>query len=221
MESQKNIQIQTKADLLAGLANCYARPCREIGALLEAKAENTRSLEGFGAEMFSELLEQWRKNTLQELLVDYAALFVGPFETIAPPLGSVYLEEQPVLMGESTRNLLDIYRQAGLDMAESFNGPPDHIIAELEFLAYLISARLSADPETGRNLYSLQQRFLGEHLGAWVAPFAGKVAQGAGTGFYQLLAELTRKRVLAETGRKQGSPIKRPGQEKKLPLSKK
>ena len=198
MECLKNIESETKANILAGLASCYARPGPDLGDLLAANAEDPGSMGDFGAEMFSDLLAQWRKNTLQELLVDYAALFVGPFETLAPPLGSVYMEQQPVLMGESTRNLLEIYRQAGLDMAEGFNGPPDHIIAELEFLAYLISTRLSADPETAQTLHELQQRFLGKHLGAWVAPFAGKVAQEAGTGFYQRLAELTRKIVLAE-----------------------
>jgi TorA maturation chaperone TorD len=182
MECLENIEPETKANILAGLAGCYARPGRDLDALLAANAEDASRMGDLGAQMFSDLMRQWRQNTLQELLVDYAALFVGPFETIAPPLGSVHLEEQPVLMGESTRNLLDIYRQAGLDMAENFNGPADHIIAELEFLAYLISARLSADPETAQTLHELQQRFLREHLGR---------ESGAGG----------RNRILSATGR--------------------
>ncbi|MDZ7831971.1 MAG: molecular chaperone TorD family protein [Desulfobacterales bacterium] len=199
MESPNNIEPETRADIFAGIAGCYARPSLDLGAFLEANAESNGRPADPGAQMFSDLLGQWRKNTLQELLVDYAGLFVGPFETIAPPLGSVYLEDQPTLMGTSTRDILDIYRQAGLDMAESFNGPPDHIIAELEFLAYLVSARLSADTETGQTLHALEQRFLRHHLGAWIEPFTRKVTQGAGTGFYQLLGELTRQAVLAET----------------------
>ena len=36
----------------------------------------------------------------------------------------------------------------------------------------------------------LQERFLSQHLGAWISRFAGAVKEGAQTGFYRELAEL-------------------------------
>lgn len=200
MESTKTMPRETRANVLAGLAGCYARPGPDLDALLAASAEDSGSMGEFGAQMFSDLLGKWRENTLQELLVDYAALFVGPFETIAPPFGSVYLEDRPILMGPSTRDVREYYRQAGLDMAESFNGPPDHITAQLEFLAFLVAGGPAAGPGEAQGPGDLKQRFLEEHLGAWVAPFTAKMEDGAKTGFYRLLAGLTRKAVLSEKG---------------------
>ncbi|MFN2356106.1 MAG: molecular chaperone, partial [Desulfopila sp.] len=71
----------------------------------------------------------------QDLLVEYARLFVGPFELLAPPYGSVYLETGRRLMGDSTIAVQHMYTNAGLtlDVQEA----PDHIALELEFMHYL------------------------------------------------------------------------------------
>ena len=45
---------------------------------------------------------------------------------------------------------------------------------------------------------ALRQRFLAEHLGAWVGPFTAAVSDGAQTDFYRELADLTRRFVAAE-----------------------
>lgn len=85
-------------------------------------------------------------------------------------------------------------------MAEDFNNSPDHIIAELEFLAYLqTAARQTADQDTAANLDELHKRFFSKHLGVWIKPFTIQMEQGASTGFYQLLAKLTPNMVLSET----------------------
>jgi TorA maturation chaperone TorD len=47
---------------------------------------------------------------------------------------------------------------------------------------------------------SLRQRFLVEHLGAWVGPFSVALANGAGTAFYRELALLTERFVQMESG---------------------
>ena len=41
-----------------------------------------------------------------------------------------------------------LYRRTSLDMAQDFSNPPDHLIAEFQFLAYLHSARRAADDDT-------------------------------------------------------------------------
>ncbi|PLX68571.1 MAG: hypothetical protein C0603_05305 [Denitrovibrio sp.] len=69
-----------------------------------------------------------------ELLLDYAALFIGPYQLQAPPYGSVYLDKAKRLNDESTAAVTDIYRQFGLDVESSMNEPADHIAIELEFI---------------------------------------------------------------------------------------
>ena len=43
----------------------------------------------------------------EQMVVDYAALFVGPFELPAPPYGSVYLERSQRVMGDSTMKVMN------------------------------------------------------------------------------------------------------------------
>ncbi len=80
----------------------------------------------------------------QELAVEYARLFVGPFELQAPPYGSVYLDEGRRIMGDSTIAVRKMYRDSELNISNDFKEPPDHISAELEFMYYLSFKELEA-----------------------------------------------------------------------------
>ena len=75
---------------------------------------------------------------LEAFKVEFSRLFVGPYEMPAAPYGSVYLEEGRKMMGDSTLDVRNRYREAGLDTAQTFKDAPDHISAELEFMHYLI-----------------------------------------------------------------------------------
>lgn len=129
------------------------------------------------------------------LKVDYARLFVGPYNLMAPPYGSVYLENERLLMGNSTADVQKRYEEAGLDVATGFKDAPDHIAAELEFMHFLIFKEMEAinqgDVKNIVNYFLNQQSFLEDHLGAWMSEFAGNVADNAKTPFYQNLARAT------------------------------
>lgn len=199
----QDISESSKADAFAVLSACYAEPGPGLAGMLgKLCADNPFSGEVFAPEI-NELKDRFEKTDIHDLRLDHARLFIGPFELAAAPFGSVYLDGGRTLMGESTRNIRDLYRQAGLEMADNFNNPPDHIIAELEFAAYLISTELEPDPETAENINDLKLRFFRNHLGAWIAPFTRAVEQGAATGFYRLLGSLTRQIVLGEADRVQ------------------
>jgi len=131
----------------------------------------------------------------ENLEVDYARLFVGPFNLLAPPYGSVYLEGERQVMGVSTADVQKRYQAAGLDVDTGFKDAPDHIAAELEFMHCLIFNTMEAANQGDVNgivpcLLS-QQSFLEVHLGAWVHEFAGKVVDHAQTSFYRNLARAT------------------------------
>lgn len=186
------------SDAFLVLAACYAQPVSGLAGMLDRLCAVDALPDGISRHGIGELKNCFEASDLDELRLDHARLFVGPFALAAPPFGSVYLEGRRTLMGASTQDARKIYREAGLDMAVDFNNPPDHIIAELEFVAYLYSALQSADADAACTLHSLQRRFLQDHLGAWVEPFTRQMEQGAETTFYRLLGGLTREMVRAE-----------------------
>lgn len=129
----------------------------------------------------------------EELAVAHAKLFVGPFELQAPPYGSIYLESQKRLMGETTMEVLKMYQRAGLAPSGDFNDAPDHIAAELEFMYFLVAKELQAllkgDCNDALGYLDLQREFHGKYLRSWVEPFAERIRAASGNGFYSLLAD--------------------------------
>lgn len=125
---------------------------------------------------------------LKDLSVDYAKLFVGPFDLLAPPYGSVYLDGQRRVMGESTMKVLEFYRNEGLHISEEFKQPPDHIITEFEFMYYLVAQYI----ETGDERWLIKKdEFFNKYLSPWINDFIFRVQENAKTTFYKYLAQLT------------------------------
>ncbi len=145
----------------------------------------------------------------EALLLDYTRLFLGPTHVIAKPYGSVWLEGENTVMGESTMAVQELYTEGGFEISGEFRELPDHIAAELEFLYLLIyrenEARRNGEPEALRAKAALRKRFLDEHLGRWVGPFTAAVRAGAQSKFYRQLAELTGTFINMETGKAQAS----------------
>lgn len=158
------------------------------------------------AEQAKQLGAAFRAQSIEDLLLDYTRLFLGPYDILAKPYGSVYLDGEKIVMGDSTMNALSCYRQAEFDVSEDFLEMPDHVAVELEFL-YLLTfkeneALARGDQESCAQLPVLKNRFLQEHLGAWIKPFCDRVSQGAQSDYYRLLAELTEAFVLSRAKQK-------------------
>lgn len=133
---------------------------------------------------------------IDQLTLDYSRLFVGPFELLAPPYGSVYLDTGRRVMGDSTMDVKHRYREVGLDLSRTLKEAPDHIAVELEFMYYLIfkeiEAMEKAELENVMDYLRMQKEFLEDHLGAWVDRFADAVAKNASTDFYRDIAKATK-----------------------------
>lgn len=143
--------------------------------------------------------EAFRSAGSETLMLDYSRLFLGPFEALARPYGSVYLDGEKVVMGNSTLQALTLYREGGFDVADDFREVPDHVAVELEFL-YLLSYRLGQMPDAAEEsrLMDLKRRFLTEHLGRWIGELAESMKNGAETEFYRHLGVVTEKFVLED-----------------------
>ena len=182
------------------LAEGFYQPTPELSENLRALPEVLQSMDpetkGSARRMLSELENQSQK----ELLKEYSRLFLGPFQLEAPPFGSVYLEDEVRIMGESTAEAQRMYRESGLDISPDFNSPPDHVAAELEFLAYLGFQEKNSQ-EASQETFFREQRalFLHRHIGRWFPLFAENVEKNSDMGFYLELIQLTRQLLKLET----------------------
>lgn len=126
----------------------------------------------------------------QTLSIDHAELFVGPFELIAAPYGSVYMEGRRTVMGESTINVAQYYQEAGLSV--DIKEPPDHIAIELEFMYFLCSKEATAISEgqldESNHYRELQKLFFLSALQPWVGRFCEKIRGGTDNEFYLSIA---------------------------------
>lgn len=112
---------------------------------------------------------------------EFQRLFLGPHALPAPPWGSVYLDEESVVYGESTLALRAWLRQRGIAPALATNEPEDHC-----GLLLLLSAWLA------ENAPSSLDTLLKEHLLPWAPRFLTLLCDGTVHPFYQGLGRLTR-----------------------------
>jgi TorA maturation chaperone TorD len=207
MAHQDPSRTAARADLARLLAACYYEPGPEFAEerVFDAIREAATTVDPALAEIAERIGRGFAATGGDELLVDYTRLFLGPVDIRAKPYGSVWLDVDAPLMGDSTMAVLQHYEDAGFEVDEGFRDLPDHIAVELEFLYVLLfreaEARLRQDAQTLAGLARMRQRFLGEHLGQWVGAFAAAVTAGAQTSYYRDLAELTVRFVALEAAR--------------------
>lgn len=178
------------------LAACFYQPQKETFI----EEEFFKTLEGLlrpaspDAAAHAAVMEKaFLKYSEEDLLVAYAKLFVGPNELLAPPYGSVYLDGEKMVMGDSTMAAIKMYEDQGLSMDGEFRNLPDHITVEMEFMYYLIFKETEAleKSEWDRSLdfIKTQELFLDQFLNRWVKPFCDKIKQGTDNEFYTSLAD--------------------------------
>ncbi len=174
-----------RADSYKLLSECYYLPDEELIQKVADLAQTN--------QFFAELSRCVPSGLeLESLKIDYTRLFVGPFKVLAPPYGSVYLEDGRI-MGGSTIDVRNWYEKEGLDIV--IKDAPDHIAMELEFMYYLIAKQTQATNEGNLQdiqLYQQKQKsFLCSHLARWLPGFTENVQKNAQTEFYRELARLT------------------------------
>jgi TorA maturation chaperone TorD len=182
------------------LSQCYDLPADNIAGIVSEMAESTSGICPEATKYFPKMEEEIEN--LESLRVDYSKLFLGPFALLAPPYGSVYLEGERKVMGDSTIDARNRYREVGLDIAGDFKEVPDHILVELEYMYYLILKEIesieNSDLHKATDYLKKQKGFLEDHLVVWVPEFADKIEENAETEFYKNLAKATKAFVKIE-----------------------
>ena len=159
-----------------------------VKALAELLKESDESVRA-EADILAGSLKETEK---QELILDYSALFVGPFQLQAPPYGSVYLDLAKTVNGESTAAVTEIYRSFGLDVDDSMKEPADHIAIELEFLHTVIIAigNMKAEGADTDAAEDTAEAFISVFFRPFVLQMCDLMVKNSTTAFYRSLGKL-------------------------------
>ncbi len=133
------------------------------------------------------------------LAVEFTRLFIGPGPHISPHESMNIEFENPMeatLWGPQTVKVKKFIEAAGLEYGDSFDGMPDHVSAELEFMQRLATKEAEAweepNEEFATNILKIEERFLDEHLSRWISRFCDKVIATSEGPFYREFAEVTK-----------------------------
>lgn len=186
------------------LAACYYPPsaglieencCATLAALLESFAPEA-------AQYAADAAVAGGSSSIDALAVEHARLFIGPFQLVAPPYGSIYLDDAKTVMGDSTAKVAAFYHSCGLHLADDFHELPDHFAVELEFMSYLAfqqrEAEVSGNKDEAARMVSLQREFLESFMMPWLSPFTSAIITDGEAPFYQAIARCTAAYINAD-----------------------
>ena len=192
-----------RADCYKLLAGCFYQP-EKVLFQEERVLENLIDLLHevcSEAQLFAKSMKAFfEKTENQNLAVEYASLFIGPFELKAAPYGSVYLEDSHQIMGQTTVDTMALYEKAGLKV--DIKEPADHIAIELEFMHYLILAEIdslaSNDEKRHQSILNIRETFYNQFLGKWIPDFCDTIKKTTTEGYYKALADCLRSFIVSE-----------------------
>lgn len=167
---------------------------RVLGALFYYPPESAPSAPLVAALRSREWLEQWPLP--QEALIPLAEAFaqpcneplneawqrllIGPWALPAPPWGSVWLDKESVLFGDSTLALRQWMRDNNIAFNSGQNEPEDHFGTLLLMAAWLV--------EQGKN--NACDQLLAWHLLPWSGQFLAEFCDNAQHPFFMALGQL-------------------------------
>ncbi|WP_165430724.1 TorD/DmsD family molecular chaperone [Atlantibacter hermannii] len=128
----------------------------------------------------SALCDNWPVPAQEEWVWQFSALFEGQGDMVAPPWGSVYLEKDNLLMGDTTADYRLFLRQHDMAFAGQQNEPEDQF--GLMLLAF--SALIERDNAIAA------ATLLEQHLLPWAPRYLDLLKNNTLSPFYARLAQL-------------------------------
>ena len=141
------------------------------------------------------VVTQLESVSLEEWTRQHERVFGHSVQSAAPPYELEYGEEHSHRQPQELGDIAAFYQAFGLRAATAAHERVDHIVAECEFLQYLLYKQACALDEGQEEHAALCQtaarQFLADHLGRWGPAFALRLARAASTGVLGAVAEMT------------------------------
>ncbi|QIZ75791.1 Tat proofreading chaperone DmsD [Ferrimonas lipolytica] len=128
------------------------------------------------------LLNLIKSEEPEQLNQDFLNLFEGAGVMSAPPWGSVYLDKQEVIFGDSLLEYRAFLKESGIELDTGMREPEDQFGLMLLAVAKLV--------ENGATQYVIKEAFE-QHLLPWGFRYLELAKQHAQSQTYQTLATLT------------------------------
>ena len=160
------------------------------------------TLSVLGANLEDDFFKKLEDGVIEDLAVEYTRLFMGPGKHVSPH-ESVHHERNDGdwgrLWGADTVSVKKFIETAGLEYKSGYEGLPDHISVELEFMQEAAKREAQAWSEDNNNdaVYCLkmEKKFIDEHLSKWVPGFCDRIISEANLSFYREMARITRNYI--------------------------
>lgn len=143
------------------------------------KTQNWQEQLGINDSNLDKLIKTGIEANLAE---QYQYLFIGPTELPAPPWGSVYLDPESVIFGNSLLKLQKFLNNNSISFDTKNNDPEDHVGLMLMLSAYIVEHKPT-----------LIKEFLTDHFFIWVYRYLDLLSKQDHYPFYQGIALLTVK----------------------------
>ncbi len=177
--------LESKIKIYELFANVFSiEPDVEFLRLLEEDEEVFKS---YGLDPLSAIRPLSLEQQAEMLSVEYARLFLAP-KRLASPHESLQRGEGR-LWGKSTIEVNKIYKKFGFVLDEKFKDTPDHLSAELSFLAQLtqlegkyLTRKLTEEHE---GVLEVKKFFFKDHILKWFSRFKDEVNQNAELSYYR------------------------------------
>lgn len=167
-------------------------PAESVGLLAEETRALLQSIGDAGTDA----------SAIEALAVERTRLFAGLSKGYGapPPFESVARENK--LPGECTIAVAGLYAEAGFDPPAPEAGPPDHLGAELRFMALLCFREAEAwrtdDRAAAGEWVERERAFLDEHLLLWAPQHCQRLLALAQTPYHRALATLVARACLID-----------------------
>lgn len=135
-------------------------------------------------------LKKWQAALAEaDLHSAWQASFYGPGYLDAPPWGSVYLDPEAVVFGESLLELKDFLNQQNLQLVSAMNEPEDHF----GLLLLLVAQIAALEQDRVKGLPNTLEQLLNQHLLPWSERYLNCLAASAKHPFIKQLADYSQK----------------------------
>ena len=157
----------------------YPPKSEQINSLLEGLLQLDQLTNWPNQSLITEQCQILKKQIEHpEIEYQFSLLFEGQGSMIAPPWGSVYLDQDKLLMGESQERYRAFLQQQGLRLNTGMNEPEDQFGLMLMAYAILLEKHQS----------QAAKQLLHEHLLTWAPAYLESLKRNQISPFYQALA---------------------------------
>lgn len=186
----------------AVLSEAAALLCDLPEAIPEELAPGERSL----AELDVSAVMAELHETRDEFNRHFETTFGLLVSNACPPYETEYIDGKFTFQrGHALADISGFYQAFGVTTSESHPERPDHIVQELEFMAFLIGLTRQADQSDSsvradrmRVCCDAQERFLRDHLTWWTPAFSTLLSREDSGGFYDAAAGFLSAFITAE-----------------------